>query len=282
LTAEAELFRAFTAHTTLTGGGREHALRGYLAELLPRRYEVLTGGFALLDTANSLRPSTRQQDLLVVDTWKYPTLYRKGTMAIVMPESARVVIESKSKLNGVNDVRKALHQSVAGRIELGVHAVPTVLFGFEATATAESLRRFIEGSLDREGTDHSDALLPDVIGTLSGIIVRKEQHDGGLRYVFSQSAEDQADAIVSLIAYVLEQMVTDVDPPTGAGGGPNAAVDAIAKGNTWTHAVKRLSDMLGSVPKASSAAPLDLPPLFKFTVGDSTTPRAALAAEEEG
>lgn len=260
LKAEAELFRAYTAHTTLTGGGREHALRGYLEELLPRRYELLTGGFAILDGDYALKDSQRQQDLLVVDTWQYPTLYRKGSLAIVMPESVAVMIESKSTLNGQNDMCKALGQTARGQKELRGIAIPTVLFGFETTSSAKSLRTFIDKSLDDQGDEFTADSLPDMIVTLAGIVARKAsiEETGGLRYDFSASEDCPEDAIVSLIGYVLEKLVPVPSPSR-----------SVNQGAGWSEAIHRLRGMLGTKPAPSVAEPLVLPQKFKFRVASN-------------
>lgn len=49
--AQAQMMAALTDHPVLVGTGRENAVGALLHELLPRRFEVLTGIIAQLDDA---------------------------------------------------------------------------------------------------------------------------------------------------------------------------------------------------------------------------------------
>lgn len=87
-----------TAHPVLVGSAREKALATLIRDLIPRRYEVLDGTIALVDENDAPVKVDDQLDLMIVDTWRYPTLLRAGATAVVLPEAVRAVIEVKSTL----------------------------------------------------------------------------------------------------------------------------------------------------------------------------------------
>ncbi|WP_148314406.1 DUF6602 domain-containing protein [Sorangium cellulosum] len=99
LTAQANLLEALTSHPTLVGAGRERAVADMLRGLIPRRYEVLSGTILGQHDDGSPQKEERQLDLMVVDTFDYPTLLRHGDIAVVLPQAVRVIIEVKSDLD---------------------------------------------------------------------------------------------------------------------------------------------------------------------------------------
>ncbi|MCK6586175.1 MAG: hypothetical protein L6Q76_01180, partial [Polyangiaceae bacterium] len=101
--AQANLLEALTAHPTLVGAGRERAVIDMLRGQLPRRYEVLTGTVLGQDDDGTWQRENRQLDVMVVDTFDYPTLLRNGDLAVVLPQAVRVVIEVKSDLRAPPD-----------------------------------------------------------------------------------------------------------------------------------------------------------------------------------
>jgi hypothetical protein len=105
--AQANLLEALTAHPTLVGAGRERAVIDMLRGQIPRRYEVLTGTVLGQDDEGSWQKENRQLDVMVVDTFDYPTLLRNGDIAVVLPQAVRVVIEVKSDLCAPPDPDKA-------------------------------------------------------------------------------------------------------------------------------------------------------------------------------
>lgn len=96
--AQANLLEALTVHPTLVGAGRERAVIDMLRGQIPRRYEVLSGTVLGQDDDGSWQKENRQLDVMVVDTFDYPTLLRNGDIAVVLPQAVRVVIEVKSDL----------------------------------------------------------------------------------------------------------------------------------------------------------------------------------------
>jgi hypothetical protein len=83
---------SFSEHRTIVGGAVERALLEVLREMLPRQFEPLTGIIARSDG----ELCTRQIDVMIVDTLRYPVLMRDGDFAVVLPESVRATIEVKS------------------------------------------------------------------------------------------------------------------------------------------------------------------------------------------
>lgn len=97
--AQANLVAALSDHPTLVGSSRERALAELLRELIPRRYEVLSGTVLLESGRRHVR--SPQIDLMIVDTFDYPAVLRAGDIAVVPPEAIRAVIEVKSDLENV-------------------------------------------------------------------------------------------------------------------------------------------------------------------------------------
>lgn len=111
--AQATLIAAFTTHRTLTGSARERAIVQVLREMLPRRFEALTGTVAAFAPDGRLVTTDRQIDLMVVDTWLYPTLFREGDTAVVFAEAVRAVVEIKTSTVGTWAWVDVLTQSAA-------------------------------------------------------------------------------------------------------------------------------------------------------------------------
>lgn len=95
---QAQMVAALTDHPVLVGTGRENAVGALLQEFLPRRFEVLSGIIAQLDGDGRPRRAGDQADILVADTLDFPVLLRMEATAVVVPDSARAIIEVKSNL----------------------------------------------------------------------------------------------------------------------------------------------------------------------------------------
>jgi hypothetical protein len=138
LRAQADLMGTFTTHKTLTGDARERAILHVLREMLPRSYEALRGSIATFDGENRVETSNRQIDLMIVDTWRYPTLLRDGDTAVVFAEAVRAIVEIKTSVVGCWQWWDTLVQSA----ELGASVdpsglVPRVVFAYAAGGTDE-------------------------------------------------------------------------------------------------------------------------------------------------
>ena len=168
--AQANLLEALTAHPTLVGTGRERAVIDMLRGQLPRRYEVLSGTVLGQDDEGSWQKENRQLDVMVVDTFDYPTLLRNGDIAVVLPQAVRVVIEVKSDLcappdpdkeqgpTGDDDLPKkkskgtthketfldAIKQVSRNRLLFGETPILTVLLSHQYPAGNNTLRAWLD------------------------------------------------------------------------------------------------------------------------------------------
>lgn len=91
--ARARIIGEFSSHPVITGSSREFVVKNILQTFIPRKYELLSGTI-IKDEKNN-----RQVDLMLVDTWTYPIVYREKDIAICLPESIKALVESKSKLS---------------------------------------------------------------------------------------------------------------------------------------------------------------------------------------
>ncbi len=136
--AQATLIGAFTTHRTLTGGARERAIVQVLREMLPRRFEALTGAVAAFGPDGQLVTTDRQIDLMVVDTWLYPTLFRDGETAVVFADAVRALVEIKTTTVGTWAWVDVLAQSAAlGDAVDPESQIPRVVFAYETGGQEE-------------------------------------------------------------------------------------------------------------------------------------------------
>lgn len=202
--AQAQMMAALTDHPVLIGSGRENAVGALLQELLPRRFEVLTGIVAQLGDAGEPVRAGAQADIVVADTLDFPVLLRAGSAAVVVPDAVRAVIEVKSGLarppsgaatsaeEGTGDgdagaTETFLHALVqVGKLRLAIpdggNGVCTALFSYGAPVYPKRLREWLEISLAARGAMHpgsadlaalSSPMLPDLIVSLSGAVAQK-------------------------------------------------------------------------------------------------------------
>lgn len=136
--AQATLIGAFTTHRTLTGSARERAIVQVLREMLPRRFEALTGTVAAFGPDGQLMTTDRQIDLMVVDTWLYPTLFRDGETAVVFADAVRAIVEIKTTTVGPWAWVDVLAQSAAlGDAVDPESQIPRVVFAYETGGREE-------------------------------------------------------------------------------------------------------------------------------------------------
>lgn len=144
LKAQADLFAALTSHPTLIGTGREDALAELVRQFMPRRFEVLEGTVAIVDTHQRPTRSTHQLDMIVADTMDFPTLLRAGNVAVVLAQSVRAVIEVKSNLKrGVSFVSALVQIARARQLLTPTDPVFTGLFSFGTPTNPETLRDWL-------------------------------------------------------------------------------------------------------------------------------------------
>ncbi len=140
LVAQAELFAGLSAHTTVTGTGRERALADLLREVLPRRLEVLSGVVARMDGGAPAK-SARQVDLLIADTHDFPVLARSGDLAVVLPDSVRAMVEVKTRVSGDAELLNAVAQLAESLSECTTgQRWYSALFSYTYPETSKKLR----------------------------------------------------------------------------------------------------------------------------------------------
>lgn len=156
--AHANLFAHFTGHPTLIGVGREGSFADYLAALLPRKFEVLTGTLATPATTAAARC---QVDVMVANTLEFPVPIRRGPMAVVLPESVEATVEVKSGLSS-DDFASAFQQirSVHRHMDIGKPPF-SALFSYSGPATPETLKRYLESFVDAVVNPAAPAPTPD-------------------------------------------------------------------------------------------------------------------------
>ena len=236
LRAQADLFATLASHGTIVGTAREIALMEFFRNLVPRRFEVLSG--AIVETVDGkISKATSQLDVIVVDTFEYPTLLRTGDLAIALPESVRVVVEAKSDLEKGEKFYDALQQIGQARLLAGA-GVLTALFCFSKPAKSSTLREWLIDAKKRrthllewavakpddastDGTARperykkatkeillgvaltlSAANLPDLILSDDGGIAMRSDKDGATQYEFFETKND-APTVVALASKVL-------------------------------------------------------------------------------
>lgn len=139
------MFAAVASHGTIVGTAREIALIEFFRDLIPRRYEVLSGAIAA-ESVGGLEKATNQLDVIVVDTFDYPTLLRTGDLAVVLAASVLAVVESKSNLARGKEFLDAMVQIGRARLLAGGGTL-TALFCFGDPATSTTLRKWLDDVL---------------------------------------------------------------------------------------------------------------------------------------
>jgi len=241
LKAQADLFAALTSHATLIGTGREDALAELFRQFMPRRFEILGGTIAIVDTNQRPTRSTHQLDLIVADTMDFPTLLRSGNVAVVLAQSVRAVIEVKSNLKrGASFVSALLQIARARQLLAPTDPVFTGLFSFGAPTKPETLRDWLgdvvalrhllvtkrgdpsiakirDAVLNAEDDDVkvadedeflavlANGNLPDVIAADQGAVARKASGSNGTSFYAFLGGED-VPSVVVLIDQLMEQL----------------------------------------------------------------------------
>ncbi|MCB9585217.1 MAG: hypothetical protein H6718_07455 [Polyangiaceae bacterium] len=135
------MFAAVASHGTIIGTAREIALIDFFRGLIPQRYEILSGAIAT-ETKGKLDRASGQLDVMVVDTFEYPTVLRTGDLAVALAPSVLVVVESKSDLASGEKFFDALRQIGKAKLVAGPGTL-TALFCFGAPAKSETLRSWL-------------------------------------------------------------------------------------------------------------------------------------------
>jgi hypothetical protein len=276
--AQADLFFALTSHPTLVGSGREGALSEVIRQLIPRRFEVLSGTIALTNELGQPKKTSHQLDVIVADTFDYPTLLRLGDTAVVLPPAVRAIVEVKSDLARGEVFLDALRQICRAQYLLGGSpSAFTALYCFGAPTKHRTLRQWIADAVsyreecrakggrarraDRRlefltvASELSAASMPTLILSDDGAAALKaEQPDGRVCYRFVR-AEDELRTLVILLDQLVQRLAT------GATGEPASVtmVEALRLFSTHLgvrlHVVSDVPDLEITDPKPTAPAP---------------------------
>lgn len=147
LRATANMFAAVAAHGTIIGTAREIALTEFFRSIIPKRYEVLSGAIAA-EEEGKLAKASNQLDVLIVDTFEYPTLLRTGDLAVALAPSVHVVVEAKSDLDRGKKFEEAMTQ-IGQAKDCAETSTLTALYCFTYPANSSTLRGWIEDILGK-------------------------------------------------------------------------------------------------------------------------------------
>ncbi len=232
--AKAELFAPLTSHKTITGAGRENALREFVDDV-PRRYEALTGTIA--PEPRSDRGGS-QVDLMVVNTLDYPVLVRDGGLAVVLPQSVEVLVEIKTDVDDATKLADALRQ-IRGVHRLFPRRPPlSILFSYGYPATAETLAGNLEAAIqacmkDDDGLDFRTDLPNHVIASgRSNACIAEIVPDSGEKVNVPVFQIDPVNTISYLLSQVLYQLAPK--PLQGAFGGDGRPTDSRQREHAWS------------------------------------------------
>lgn len=120
LSAQFRTLNHFIKHAGEIGRAHEYYFRGVLSRYLPPSFKV-GSGFVVSD-----KHVTHQQDIIIYDQQKYPTLYEVGDCIIADMDSVVGVIEVKTKLDkkGFSEAYKKssdLYRAIGGRYLVGMY-----------------------------------------------------------------------------------------------------------------------------------------------------------------
>lgn len=160
---ERDKLERLISHYPSIGRYREHILRDFLAEHLPKQYDVDMGFI------HSEDGDEKQCDILVYDSQKYYVLFRYREFVIVQPSSVSAVIEVKKSLPR-SELRKAFSNIRAAK-EMNPDALGLV-FSYKGCQQTT-----IENALMEEIAKGRVSYLPDGIYSLPSWVLRKTQKD---------------------------------------------------------------------------------------------------------
>ena len=130
------------SHWPTEGGWKESVLRKAVRDKIPSSVDVASGFLVAPRASGGLlesRGTSRQIDLLVYDSMT-PALFKDGGMAIIQPNSARAIVEVKSKIESrghLEDTLKKLAENAefiyhnTSDSDLQTHAPFVGLFAYE-------------------------------------------------------------------------------------------------------------------------------------------------------
>ncbi|MFZ5902322.1 MAG: DUF6602 domain-containing protein [Chloroflexota bacterium] len=123
-----------TKHNLSVGTANETILRNFLIQLSSGRYKVGQGFIYALATTPKV---SKQCDIILYDHLSYPLIYSESGIDVIFPQSAKCVIEVKTKLK--SDTLKTALENIASARKLN-HAINGVIFAFQSYSENTILR----------------------------------------------------------------------------------------------------------------------------------------------
>jgi hypothetical protein len=155
--------RVFVKHNLSSGNANEIILREFLSSHASGKYCV---GQGFICTLSGIGKASRQCDILVYNQNDYPLIHSAGSIKIIWPESAEIVIEVKTKF-GKKEIETAL-ENIESAKELNRELVG-IIFSFNSpklSTIAKNLQEY------RQPLDNG--YLPNAILLLDkGIIIHR-------------------------------------------------------------------------------------------------------------
>ena len=144
-------------HRGSRGSLAENLLRELIAEFLPKRWVAGTGFVA--DAAGNL---SRQVDVLVFDQFEQSAIYRDGDFVVLGPDTAKVAIEIKSKLD--KDQIPLAYKNIAS-VKRIAGDTKGIVFGYDSVAPRTFARHV--RSWEKKARYHR-SLWPDHVFNMGG------------------------------------------------------------------------------------------------------------------
>ncbi len=139
-------------HYLTSGTANEIILRGFLADLSPTCFKVGQG--FICDPTKSEHAS-KQCDIIVFNQHSFPLVHSEGDIKVVWPESAKLVIEVKSKLNK-EELIKAVDNIAAAKRLRNMTIINGMIFAFDSEPKkVETIVRHFKNALENIKIAHA-------------------------------------------------------------------------------------------------------------------------------
>lgn len=182
-----------TNHNLSSGTANETILRNFLAQLSSKRFSVGQGFIYAMSESPKV---SKQCDILVYDHENYPLIHSESGIDIVFPESARMVIEVKTKLTS-DTLKDALENITSVRkINLTINGV---IFAFQSLSENTILNSL---KINSKNLEISTAPISILILDKGLILHRWPGSDlGGTGKAFSvrQSKDRTSDMVIAFL-----------------------------------------------------------------------------------
>jgi hypothetical protein len=224
--ARVNRMRVFVRHNLSSGNANEIILREFLSSHTSGNYHV---GQGFICTLAEMGRASKQCDILIYNQNDYPLIHSDGPIKIVWPESARMVIEVKTKFDK-NEIETAL-ENIKSAKELNRQVVG-IIFAFNSpkiSTIAKNLQKY-QYPLDND-------LLPDAILLFDkGVIIHRwgiaRYHDiesganPNAHAVRVGKGSNKSAVVVTFLLLIFLDIVSNMDYVTNA---KNMLIDLIKK-----------------------------------------------------